>query len=118
MRRALVLPFLLSPSGCDYLDFLSPPDPAVAYLTVGSYSGRCGYDWNGAAIDIGAVPRLAGEWEGGKDAAFLFRFEPVPDNCVEQARSALGKGGFTRVWTINAAKPAPGDPPLLVPNRW
>lgn len=116
MRRALVLPFLLSLSACDYLPLLRPPDPAVAYMTVGTYSWGCGYDWNGAGVEIAAVPRLAREWKGGKDSAFLFRFDPVPETCVEQARSALAKGGFRKVWIVETVKPASGE--VLVPHRW
>jgi hypothetical protein len=117
MRRAFALPLLLALAGCEWLDFMSPTPPAVAYMTVGTYSWGCGYDWNGAATDIKDAPRLAREWEGGKAAAILFRFDPVPDECVRPAHAALKQAGFARVWTISTAKPDLGDPPLL-PQRW
>jgi hypothetical protein len=114
IRSALAMGFTLSLAACD---FMSPPDPAIAYATVGTNGSGCGYDWNGASVGLDGLRRLPREWRRGREAAILFRYDPVPQSCVEEAMTALKQAGFVRVWVISAPKPGPADPPLLPTAR-
>lgn len=89
--------------------------PPMPYATVGVYDGRCGYDYNGAAIDIGDLNKAAKRWDRGTEAVLLFRFEPepVPQDCFEKARAALQAAGFAHVWVIVTPRPGPKDPPVM-----
>ena len=116
--RVFPLVILFSLAGCNPLDFLHPAPPAVAYVTVGTYGGSCGYEWNRGAMLLNNPKtfKKAIEWDGGKEAALLFRFEPVATECVEKARLWLKKAGFQRVWLIETPKTVGFSGPLL-PNR-
>ena len=85
----------------------------MPYMTVGIYDGKCGYDYNGAAIEIGSVVETAREWDRGFEAALLFRFEPAPQVCVDRARAALKRAGRTHVWIIVTPRPGANDPPIM-----
>lgn len=92
---------------------MSAPDPAIAYMTVGRYSWGCGYDWNGAGVTLEGARRLSREWVRGREAAILFRFDPVSQECVDQAQAVVREAGFVRIWVISTPKPRAGGPPLL-----
>lgn len=106
---ALALVAALVAAGCGRR---APPMP---YATVGLYDGRCGYDWNGAAIEVGALENTAKAWDRGTEAVLLFRFEPepVPEACFEKARAALKAAGFGHIWVIVTPRPGPGDRPIM-----
>jgi hypothetical protein len=91
----------------------APRPPDVPYLTVGIYSGECGYDWNGAAAHLKDVPRLAKRWDGPREMLMVFRFEPVPEACVDKARAVYRGLGFRRVYIVTMPMPKRGDPPLV-----
>jgi hypothetical protein len=111
MRSAFIAPCLLMTAAC------TQAPPALPYATVGTYSGECGYDWNGAGAELESLERLAREWDRGHDAALLFRFDDVPQKCVNAAFSSLKRAGFVRVWIIPTPKPRTGDPPLVPSAR-
>jgi hypothetical protein len=60
--------------------------------------------------------KKAVEWDGGKEAALLFRFQPVATECVEKARLWLRKAGFQQVWLVETPQPPAFSGPLL-PHR-
>ncbi len=91
----------------------APAPPDVPYLTIGTYSGECGYDWNGAAAHLKDLPELAARWDKPREMLMVFRFEPVPEACVEKARSVYRSLGFRRVYIVTMPKPQQGDPPLV-----
>jgi hypothetical protein len=80
------------------------------YMTVGTYSWGCGYDWNGAAVDVDRVPELAKRWHGSRLAALLFRFDPVDEACVRRAYRALQLAGFEKIHVIPKSAQDAKDP--------
>ena len=91
----------------------APKPPVLPYLTIGEYSWGCGYDWNGAGVELSSVPELSRRWEGPRDVLIVFHFDPVPTTCVEQAGKLIPTLGFSRVYEVSVRKPRPGDPPLI-----
>jgi len=88
----------------------APKPPVIAYMTVGTYDGRCGYDWNGAAVDVERVPELAKAYDGPREAAILFRYDPVDERCFRAAYAALRKAGFWQVHVVRGPQPPPNSP--------
>ena len=101
--------------GCGGCSFLTGPTPALPYIGVGVYSDGCGYDWNGAGVGLEGAKQLAGRWDGSRDFAMLFRFDPVPQKCVDQAYNALKSAGFQRIYVTSTTKPRSGEE--LLPNH-
>ncbi|QAY78922.1 hypothetical protein [Sphingosinicella sp. BN140058] len=77
--------------------------------------GRCGYDWNGAGVELEGIASLAKEWDRGHEAAMLFRFDNPQETCVKAAYAALKRAGFVRVWIVSTPTPKATDP-VLIPS--
>ena len=100
MRWAATVVAALGILGAAACDFLRPASPRLPYLTASMGQGGCGYEWNDAAMFLEGAERKAASWDGGKDVAFLFSLQPVPESCVRQAHDALRRAGFDRVWIV------------------
>lgn len=91
----------------------TPKPPVIPYLTVGENGEGCGYDWNGAAVNLEMVPRLAKKWSGPRDVLMVFRFDPVSEDCLSIARKTYQSLGFRRIYVVSMPKPKSGDPALI-----
>jgi hypothetical protein len=100
-----------------FLAGCAPQPPLLPFITVGEYSGRCGYDWNDRGVELASIPKAAMDWSGSRDVLMVFRFEPSSEACFKAARKMYRSLGFRRIYIVKMGYPKTGDPPL-VPFYW